>query len=126
MQNATKIRNKVTKEKKEFAKQLRKNLTPAEQKLWKNRSKINGKVRRQAIVLGWIIDFYIPRKFLAIEIDGSIHDNQKEQDALRDEILFNKRKIYTIRFPNQEIFSDIKSVIAQINLAISEIESSRK
>lgn len=68
------------------ARTLRKNMTPAEKKLWAAlRGKKSGgfKFRRQQIIDGFIADFFCPAKNLVIEVDGSIHDSdeQKKIDA---------------------------------------------
>ena len=55
---------------KQFRKDLRNNLTPAEATLWKaiQRSQLEGrKFRRQHSVGNYILDFYCPKEKLAIE-----------------------------------------------------------
>ena len=34
-----------------------------------------------------VVDFYCHKAGLVIELDGSIHDDQKEEDAKRDKVL---------------------------------------
>ena len=58
------------------AKELRKEMTPAERCLW-NRIRANRlggwHFRRQQIINGFIIDFYCHKAELVIEVDGPIH-----------------------------------------------------
>ena len=73
---------KVTKEKQERAKELRRNMTPAEKILWHElrANKLGVHFRRQQIIAGFIVDFYCHKAGLVIEVDGDIHDFQKEED----------------------------------------------
>ncbi|NJL43637.1 MAG: endonuclease domain-containing protein [Pseudanabaena sp. SU_2_4] len=67
---------------KERARQLRQNMTPEEIALWKH---LKGKQMRgydfdrQRPIDHFIVDFYCKKLMLAIEIDGSSHDSQEEQ-----------------------------------------------
>jgi very-short-patch-repair endonuclease len=102
--------------KKQKARELRKNMTPAEVFLWeKIRSKrIGFAFRRQAPMGGYIADFYCPSCKLVVEVDGGYH--QKATDDIRD---FNLSKFgfRTIRFSNEEVFDDIDRVVNIIRLA---------
>jgi very-short-patch-repair endonuclease len=119
------IRN-TTPEIEQAARQLRKQLTPAEALLWeaiRNRQ-LNGlKFRRQHPVGRFILDFYCPAYKLVIEVDGGIHLDRVEQDAARTEQL----KSYgyrVIRFKNEEVLSDTDGVLNAIVEFVSELESS--
>jgi very-short-patch-repair endonuclease len=48
-----------------------------------------------------------------VEIDGGIHETQKDYDALRDEII-NLHGIKVMRFTNAEVMSDIGAVLERI------------
>jgi very-short-patch-repair endonuclease len=61
----------------------------------------------------FIIDFYCSAIKLAIEIDGGIHDEQKEYDDSRDKILENMG-IQTVRFSNEEVLNDMNCIVAGI------------
>jgi very-short-patch-repair endonuclease len=50
----------------------------------------------------FIADFYCPELKLVIEIDGGIHEQQKEYDAYRTEV-FNSLDVKVIRFENELI-----------------------
>jgi len=60
-----------------------------------------------------IADFYCPECKLIVEIDGDIHDFQVEEDAQRTKEIesFGYR---VIRFRNEEVLSDIESVLNKI------------
>lgn len=63
--------------------------TASEERLWSllRREVLGVRVRRQHVLLGWIVDFYVPAWRLVIEVDGSVHDARAEDDARRDEAL---------------------------------------
>ncbi len=103
-----------SKELKQIRQDLRKNMTQAEKKLWYriNRKQIGGfKFRRQhPFRKRFILDFYCPKVGLAIEVDGCIHESQKEHDEIRQsEIEATGVKI--IRFKNMEIENNIDKVV---------------
>jgi len=107
--------NKVlSKNIKEIARDLRRNQTEAEKLLWeelRNR-KLNGcKFLRQAplfyFVYGkkrylFIADFYCAEKKLVIELDGKVHEFNKEYDEGREAMLV-ERGLKVIRFKNEEL-----------------------
>jgi very-short-patch-repair endonuclease len=98
------------------ARRLRLNLTPAEQKLWQALSKrqLNGlKFRCQHPVGPFIVDFYCPEHRLVIELDGSIHDQQIEQDTARTAQL-NQYGYRVIRFRNETVLTNLEYVLHQI------------
>jgi very-short-patch-repair endonuclease len=105
------------------ARRLRLNLTPAEQKLWQvlNKRQLNGmKFRCQHPVGPFIVDFYCPEHRLVIELDGSIHDQQTEQDAARTAQL-NQFGYRVIRFRNETVLTNLDQVLHQILEAITNI-----
>ena len=102
---------------KERARELRKNMTQEERKLWYVFLK-NHKERflRQKSIDNYIVDFYCPNKKLVIELDGSQHYTKEgvEYDQIRTELL-NTYNIKVIRFSNLEINKHFKEVCEQIN-----------
>jgi very-short-patch-repair endonuclease len=102
----------------EYGRDLRQSPTKAEKILWqylRNR-KINGlKFRRQHPLDKFIADFYCHEKKLVIEVDGNIHNEKeiKDYDAARTYEL-KEWGINVIRFRNEEVLSDIRSVIEKI------------
>ena len=100
----------------ERAKKLRREMTPAEKILWKHlrTNKLDGfHFRRQQIVYGYIADFYCHQNSLIVEVDGGIHELQREYDAEREEELI-ARGFRIIRFTNDEISKDLKGVLQKI------------
>jgi very-short-patch-repair endonuclease len=67
----------------------RREMTPAEKMLWKELrgNKLGVHFRRQQVIAGFIVDFYCHKAGLVIELDGSVHDEQIEEDAQRDKVL---------------------------------------
>jgi very-short-patch-repair endonuclease len=57
-------------------------------------------------------DFYCPSLFLAVEIDGRIHDrkNVKRNDRIRTRRL-NKHGVTVIRFKNSDVFSGVQKLL---------------
>ena len=70
---------KITKEKFQKAKELRRDMTSAEKVLWNELrgNRLGVHFRRQQIIAGFIVDFYCHRAGLVVELDGSVHANQK-------------------------------------------------
>jgi len=110
----TEIFNKVSQTKKR--KILRNNSTQAEVLLWSElrRSQLGGyKFRRQCSIDGFVVDFYCPRKRLAIEIDGESHfDNEAvEYDKGRQEFI-ESLGVQVLRFTNEELYKELSKVLA--------------
>src|SRR5216684_1383025 len=92
------------------AKQLRREMTPAERALWMvlRRNALDGfHFRRQQVIEGYIVDFYCDAAKLAIELDGSVHEEQGEYDELRDEVIA-RQGVRFLRIPN-EALNDIEA-----------------
>src|SRR5215207_3725346 len=84
------VGQRVAREKVERAKALRREMTPAERRLWQQLRdhRLAGlRFRRQQVVNGFIVDFYCHAAALVVEVDGSVHSEQAEYDAERDRIL---------------------------------------
>ena len=94
---------------------LRNTQTSQEILLWSRlrRKQLGYKFRRQHSIGGYIIDFYCPKKKLAIEIDGSQHFTNKEYDEVRSKYL-EGISIKVLRFTNIEINTNISGVIDKI------------
>jgi len=108
----------ASKETIEYAKALRKRMTPSEAILWdnlRNRKLFNTKFRRQHPIERFIVDFYCPAKKIVIELDGGIHDDpdQKEYDIGRSAEI-EKYDIKIIRFKNEEIIDDLDKTLKKI------------
>ena len=113
------VGQKITSEKKQRAKELRREMTPAENILWQRlrRNQLNGlHFRRQQIIDGFIVDFYCHAASLIIEIDGGIHETQKEQDAERDTHLIS-RGFQILHFTNDVVNNNLLIVLEKISNA---------
>ena len=99
----------------ENAKYLRNNMTPEEKILWEKlrKKQLGFRFKAQHPIENFIVDFYCHQYKLVIEIDGKIHDFQKEYDINREAEL-RKYGIKIIRFTNSEINNNIGLVINKI------------
>jgi very-short-patch-repair endonuclease len=104
------------------AKELRHRMTPAEQVLWRalqNRQLGGLRFRNQYPVGPFVLDFYCPAYKLVIEVDGSIHEQQTEQDAARTEHL-EAYGYRVLRFHNDEVLTNLAGVLERILLVATE------
>jgi very-short-patch-repair endonuclease len=102
------------------AKELRKNMTPAERKLWHGYlKKFQLRVLRQRPIDHFIVDFYCPSLKLVIEVDGESHytNEGKARDRERTERL-EGYGIIVIRFTNRQILDDFEKVCERIEMMI--------
>jgi len=99
-----------------FARHLRKNQTDAETIFWqevRNRRFKNLKFRRQVPVNHFTVDFLCESEKLIVEIDDSLHEDNKEYYAKRTEVL-NTHGYRVIRFTNADIYEDIVAVLDRL------------
>jgi very-short-patch-repair endonuclease len=104
------------------ARQLRKEPTPAEATLWAylRRNKLKGEYfRRQHAIDQYIVDFCTVKKKIVIELDGSQHLEQADNDKERTEFL-EFQGYSVLRFWNDNIMGDIEGVIRTINLVLRD------
>ena len=98
------------------AQALRKNMTPEEKHLWYDFLKrLPIRAHRQYNIGNYIVDFYIPKKQLVIEIDGIQHlvRENREKDLIRDAFL-EGQGLRVMRFSNDSIrknFTDVCQII---------------
>ena len=60
----------------------------------------------------FVVDFYCPKYKTAIELDGKIHDFQKERDNWRQEII-TSQGIRVIRIKNEDL-NNIPNLITHL------------
>ena len=104
------------------ARQLRNNMTEAEQKLWlrlRQKQILGLQFYRQKPILNFIVDFYCPAANLIIECDGSQHLNEKglQYDLVRDQAL-TQLNLTVLRFNNLQILHELDAVIQIIENVI--------
>ena len=99
---------------KKIARRLRSQQTPAEKTLWnyiRERKLMGRKFLRQHPIIYeskrnnhffYIPDFYCMKEKLVIELDGPVHDYQKERDFRRDQIL-RSQNLKVLRIKNEEL-----------------------
>ena len=106
-----------------LAKNLRKNATPQEQRLWYSfLSKYPVRFQRQKPIDNFIADFYCHRVKLVIEIDGSQHYSESglAKDSFRTEIL-SGYDLQVIRFTNQQIDNRFQDVCNYIDTVVKDL-----
>ncbi len=105
------------------ARELRKNMTPEENRLWYSflRNHVF-KFYRQRTVGQFIVDFYCSKAKLIIELDGSQHFSEKgiSYDEHRTELL-ESYGLTVIRFSNLDIKENFPGVCMAIDLKIAEL-----
>ena len=108
-----------------LARNLRKNATPQENRLWYDFLRIyKVRFRRQQPIDNFIADFYCYPAKLIIEIDGSQHytEQGKRKDEFRTEIL-EGYDLRIIRFTNHQIDTNFDGVCRYIDKTVQEILS---
>jgi len=101
----------------ERARQLRKQMTPAEKKLWARLRfhQLGGfHIRKQHAVGNFILDFFCAKKKLVIEVDGDSHADQVEYDEERTQWLNTQKMYRVIRFTNRDVMNNIEGVLMRI------------
>jgi len=100
-------------------KQLRNNATVVEKLLWSKlrNSQLGVKFTRQYSVENYVVDFYCPKKKLAIELDGESHAKKKEYDAYRTRTL-EAYGVKEIRFWNGEVKNEAEEVVRKISQSL--------
>jgi very-short-patch-repair endonuclease len=113
-------RHHVTDESREHARQLRREMTPAEKKLWlrlRAGEMFGVKFRRQHPVEPYIVDFCCPPCRLIIEIDGDTHADAAARDAARTERI-EELDYRVIRFTNKDVHENLDGVLDTILHAV--------
>ena len=102
---------------KKLAQRLRRNMTYGEIRLWKylrSKQMVRYRFIRQKPINEYIVDFFCPELLLAIEIDGSSHDEKRfEKDTNRQEAL-ESLGVTVIRFNEKEVLMNIEDVLFSI------------
>jgi len=103
---------------KQYARELRKNMTDAENRVWARvrRKQLKGyQFYRQKNIGRYIVDFYCPAAKLIVESDGGQHFTAHGiwKDELRDEYLTGLG-FRVLRFSDTEVFKNTNGVIETI------------
>jgi very-short-patch-repair endonuclease len=96
---------------------LRSSMTFSEKIVWMYLRKQQMKERflRQYSIDNYIIDFYCPKLKIAIEIDGDVHEQerQKKHDRIRQEYL-ERLGVKFLRIINDELFDNPNKAFERI------------
>ncbi|RLC50887.1 MAG: hypothetical protein DRH79_06975 [Candidatus Cloacimonadota bacterium] len=114
-----------------ICRELRKNSTPAEKVFWEKvrAHRFMGlKFKRQEPIIFeydnskhfFVADFLCLNNKLIIEVDGKIHDYQKNHDKIRDNIL-TTLGYEVIRIKNEEVLNDVNLVMIKLKKKIDEM-----
>ena len=106
----------------DFAKKLRREMTPQERKLWYLfLRKYPIKIYKQRIIGPYIVDFYCAEAKLIVELDGSQHyeDKGMEYDAERTACL-EQYGVRVLRIPNNEVSRNFSGVCEYIDFAVKQ------
>jgi very-short-patch-repair endonuclease len=114
----------------EIARQLRKQQTPSERRLWeilRGRKFLGLKFLRQHPIIYicndklhfFIADFYCAEKQIVLELDGKVHDSQKDRDQMKDYII-KSMGLKVLRIKNEELL-DIGLVLERIKNFIESV-----
>jgi len=102
------------------ARNLRKNMTKEEKRLWYDYLRYYPvRFLKQKVIDNYIADFYCHKARLVIELDGSQH--YEESGLLKDKIRTRKieeREIQVIRIPNNEVNKNFEAVCRYIDGAV--------
>jgi len=66
------------------------------------------------VIDGFVVDFFCVELNLAIEIDGAIHQKQKEYDDLRQSLI-EERGVRFIRLSNEQVKSNLNLLFESID-----------
>lgn len=106
-----------------YARAMRLAPTLAEAHLWEHlkSSRLGFKFRRQAIVRGWIVDFWCPKCRLVVEVDGGYHSTaaQTEADNHRDRVM-TSLGLTVLRLPNELVIQSTDVATTRIFQAACE------
>jgi very-short-patch-repair endonuclease len=108
---------------KQKARLLRTKCTHSETLLWSKirRKALGYEFHRQVPIDEFIVDFYCHELNMAIEVDGSSHENKHDYDLYRQRKLENLG-VRFIRFDNEDINKGLGEVVRILANVISELE----
>ena len=110
-----------------LAKELRKNMTPWERRLWYDFLRYYPtRFQRQKPIGEHIVDFYCAKAGLVVELDGGGHyiPEQEQEDASRTKAL-ESMGLTVLRFCNLDIDRNFSGVCETIDLAVKRLSLSQ-
>ncbi len=111
----------ATRDKIERARALRQAATPTEAELWSllRNQGIGVRVRRQHPLAGFIVDFFIPSAGLVVEVDGPVHEAQREEDEER-RLALQTLGVRVMRVTNEAVMRSPALVVEAIKDAVRD------
>jgi very-short-patch-repair endonuclease len=109
----------------EAARAMRRAPTPAESALWRGiRKRHRGglKFRRQHPHGRFVLDFCCPELKLVIEVDGGVHESQRQRDACRTAAL-EAEGYRVIRFDNKDVLHHLPWVLDRIDEVVASLRT---
>ena len=102
------------------ARTLRRDMTPAERKLWRaiRLDALSVTFRRQHAIAPWIADFACVELRLVVEVDGGQHGDAR--DAARDAAM-REAGWHVLRFWNNEVTENLTGVLQRIGAVIADL-----
>jgi len=106
-----------------LAREFRKKPTISEKIIWeklRNRKFLGLKFYRQCVIDGYIVDFYCHSLKLVIEIDGSAHSKQIDEDKYRQKII-EEENIKFFRLTSDEVENSINTTLVKLECFINDL-----
>ena len=106
-----------------LSRDLRRRSTLTEKIAWnmlRDRRMFGYRFKRQVVFEGFVLDFFCNELRLAIEIDGPIHENQKEYDAQR-QVIIEQQDVRFLRLTTQEIEESPEKLREAIRVHIEKL-----
>jgi very-short-patch-repair endonuclease len=100
---------------KQNSKALRNHSTLSEVLLWREikAKKLGVNFNRQRPINNYILDFFCPELFLAIEIDGASHNEKEKYDEKREKRLIESG-IKVLHFSDNQVKKNLFGVVEEI------------
>ena len=97
------------------SKRMRSEPTKAEDALWQalRGNALGVKFRRQHVIENYIVDFACLSKLVIVEVDGDIHEAQRDEDAERT-MQLERYGFEILRVTNEEVLNDLAGVVIRI------------
>ncbi len=109
------------------ANEFRKSATTSETFFWETirSAKLGVRFQQQAVLHGYVVDFWCAQAQLVVELDGRRHRLKQEADQKRDEIM-KAHGIRVLRFPSSIVFSDVHFILERIKEVLTTKDTKDK
>ena len=108
-----------------YAARLREKPTQSEALMCQLLDSLNIDYEFQAVICGYIPDFFFPEKRRIIELDGRCHRGRKVYDQRRDEII-RKGGYKILRLPSSLIFKNVDRLIELVREFLGLVPKQRR